>query len=430
MQGFLAASVRSVAGRVMGAMGALLSSYAVAQTLPIQESGLFFLSLGFAIFFSHALRFGLDSFALKKCAIFLTDARQHDFLSLVIACVLVSFCGGLLLFGLAQVFALLPLYEHATYLARALPAAMALAVVGVVANSLHAMGFVFTATVTDVALHYLLFSACLWWFPPTNATEALLYFAVCCVLVLCLQAFIAMGLYIRRGIALSGNLSKRLSAVDYREMYLTALPIWVIVIAQQFNMWGSQFISSAHVPEEDLAVLAVANRIAMVVPMMLIAINMVVSSGFASHYHKGELDKVEEILKSSLKLLSVASLAVFAVILLFGTDLLRVFGEEYTEARLILSILVCGQLVNAMTGPSGRLLLMSGFEKDFRNSTLLVTAAGLVLAVILVTHYGIYGAAVATAITVATQNLALAHLVHKRVQINVLGLYTSMFKRG
>jgi len=85
MQGFLGASFRSFSGRIIGAFSALVASFAVTSSLSITESGLFFLSLGFAIFFSHFLKFGLDTYVLKACSIFLSESKHSDFLSLVLA---------------------------------------------------------------------------------------------------------------------------------------------------------------------------------------------------------------------------------------------------------------------------------------------------------------------------------------------------------
>lgn len=430
MKGFLGASIRSFSGRILGALSALVASYSITSTLTIDESGLFFLSLGFAIFFSHALRFGLDSFALKKCAIFLSDENPRQYLSLVVACILVSLVGSLSFYGLGFVLEWSGVYEYARYIVLAFPAAMALAVVGIIANSLHAMGFVFTGTATNVALNYLLFTVCVWWFQPESAIEAFAYYFGSCVAALTLQLLVTVFLYRSREVEVAAFRGSWLSAVDYREMYLTAIPIWLIVISQQLNMWGAQFISAVYIDEAELALLAIAMRIAMMVPMILTSVNMVVSPKFASYYHNGEMDKVEDVLRRSLKLLSIVSLAIFGFIMIFGAALLSLFGEQYADARLMLSILVCGQLVNAMTGPSGRLLMMSGFERDIRNSTLVVTVLGLLLAVVLSRSFGAYGAAIATALTVATQNIALAYLVNSRVKINVLNIYASMLRPG
>ena len=428
MHNFLGASFRSFSARIIGALIALVASFTITSRLTIDESGLFFLGLGFAIFFSHILKFGLDTFVLKKCAIFLSESRYGDFLALLLASTFICVAGSLLFYLLSYVMEWMGIYEYTRYLILAIPAAIAMALLGIIAHSLHATGFVFIATVTNIALNYAIFSLCVWWLNPADAVEALKYFIACCLLALTIQIIISVFIFARSGIQIAALHKAGLPPVDYREVYQTTVPLWLVVISQQFNQWGAQFVSSVYVEEADLALLAIAMRLAMIVPMIMTSVNLVVSPRFASLFHKGEIKEIEAVLKKSLKLLAVASLVVFIVIILFGDNLLRIFGDQYVEAKLLLTILVCGHLFNALTGPVGRLLMMSGYEKDIRNSSIVVAILGIALAFVLVSWYGVYGAAVATAVTVAVQNVFLAYLVNSRLKISLLKIYSNILR--
>lgn len=429
MGGFLGASARSFAGRIIGALSALVASFAITSTLTISESGVFFLALGFAIFFSHILRFGLDTFSLKKCAIFLCDSRSDKFLSMVLACIILCILGSALFYFLSHVVAWLRIYEYARFVVLAFPAAVAMALMAIVAHSLHAIGFVFSGTVTNIACNYILFAICVWLAGPESAEAAIHFFSISCFLALGGQLALAAVLYARVDLWNTGYSEARLSKVDYKEIYLSAGPLWFVVISQQMNLWGSQFISSVYVDESDLALLAIAMRIAMIVPMILTSVNLVVSPRFASLYHDGNMEQIEVVLKKSLTLLALVSSLIFVFLMIFGSGLLRLFGEQYVTAKYLLSILVCGQLVNALTGPVGRLLMMSGFERDIRNTSLLVTVIGLFLAFVLTSAYGVFGAVVATAITIASQNIIFAVLVNSRLNLSLPRIYLSMIRR-
>jgi len=428
MRGFLGASFRSFIGRLTGALSALFASYSITSSLTIGESGLFFLSLGFAIFFSHILKFGLDTFVLKKCSILASESRHGDFLSMVLACAFISIVGSLLFYATTHVAEWLGVYEYTRYVILIFPAAIAMALMGIIAHSLHSMSFVFTGTITSTSINYVLLSLFVWTLSPADAVEAIMYFSAGCFIALAVQFVVAALLFHRKGFTFSKLREARLLRFDHHEIFRTTVPLWIVVISQQLNQWGAQFISSVYVEEGDLALLAIAMRIALIVSMILTSVNMVVSPKFASLYHAGEIDKIEAVLLRSLKLLTVVSVLVFTFIIFFGGDLLRVFGPQYVEARVMLSILVCGQLVNALTGPSGRLLMMSGFEKDIRNSSLVVTVLGLCLAFVLVRWYGVVGAAVATAVTISAQNIFLAYLVKSRVNISLLKVYANIFR--
>lgn len=428
MGGFLGAAFRSFSGRVLGAASALVAAYTVTSNLSISDSGIFFLCLGFAIFFAHLLTFGLDNFVLKKCAIFLNERSYPEFLSIVWVSVLVCIVGSVLIYLILYSADWVVSYKYMAYLLLIFPAGVTLALMGIVAHSLHASGFVFTGAFTNISLHYLLFSLFVWLLNPSDVNEVIFLFSIACLIILLIQIAVAIFLYTTKGIAFSAWKNVQLANVDYQEIYRTTLPLWMIIIAQQLNMWGAQFISSAHVAEADLALLAIAMRIASLVPMVLVAVNMVVSPKFAAHYHRGEMAKTEEVLTKSLKLLAVVCTAIFLVMILFGRDVLGIFGEQYMAAAGLLSILVLGQLVNGLTGSCGKLLTMSGFEKDVRNTSIIVAVIGLSVALVLVANYGVYGAAISTALTIATQNIAIACIVKKRLQINLLKIYSNFFR--
>jgi len=343
----------TVRRRILGALSALIAAYSVTNNLSVSDSGLFFLSLGFALFFSHFLRFGLDNFVMKKCAIYLSDSDHPAFLSIVLVSAVICILGSVLIYSVLYVSGPAITYEYMNYLLLAFPAALAIALLGIIAHSLHAAGFVFTGAATNTSLNYIIFSILIWMLDPPDAANVIVLFSTACYISLLIQISIALFIYTSRGIAFSTWKNVKVLDVDYKEIYRTTLPLWMVVIAQQLNQWGAQFISSVYVAEEQLALLAIAMRLALLVPMVLTAVNMVVSPKFAAHHHKGEKAETEAVLAKSLMLLAAVSSVVFLVMVLFGSDVLAIFGDKYVEAGTLLTILVCGQLVNAMTGPSG-----------------------------------------------------------------------------
>ena len=420
--------MRSFSGRILGALSALLAAHSVTSNLSVGDSGLFFLSLGFAIFFSHFLRFGLDNFVLKKCAIYLSEGSFREFLSLVSVSIAVCITGSVLIYMIIYASDGVITYDYMKYLLLVFPAAVAIALLGIIAHTMHASSFVFSGAITNTSIHYIIFTGLVWYSVPSDTSEVISLFILACYSALLVQIIIALFLYVLSGIKLSEWKKVEITTIDYREIYYTTLPLWIVVIAQQLNQWGAQFISSVYVKDEELALLAIAMRIALLVPMILTAVNMVVSPKFASLYHQGEIKKTEEVLAKSLQLLAAVSGFIFWCMVLFGANVLEIFGSKYVEAGGLLTILVCGQLVNALTGPSGKLLMMSGFEKDVRNTSVVVAVLGVLLALLLTSSYGIYGAAIATALTISIQNLGFAWLVKYRLQISLFRIYSRFFK--
>jgi len=102
-----------------------------------------------------------------------------------------------------------------------------------------------------------------------------------------------------------------------------------------------------------------------------------------------------------------------------------VFGEEYVQAAHLLQILIIGQFINVITGSVGYLLNMTGHEKDMRNVVFFSGPLALILGFVLTPLYGATGAAVATAIALASQNLLAVFMVKKRLGFNTLNLFNN-----
>jgi O-antigen/teichoic acid export membrane protein len=79
-----------------------------------------------------------------------------------------------------------------------------------------------------------------------------------------------------------------------------------------------------------------------------------------------------------------------------------------------------GQAVNVITGSVGYLLTMSGNERDLRFVTILSGITVVILTCTLTPLYGAIGATVATAFSLAMQNLMAVYFVKKRLGFNTL----------
>jgi O-antigen/teichoic acid export membrane protein len=94
-----------------------------------------------------------------------------------------------------------------------------------------------------------------------------------------------------------------------------------------------------------------------------------------------------------------------AFLLIYRSEILRLFGETAPEAEMALAILAVGQFTAAGVGATGYLLSMSGYERVESVNTLTVVILNVVLNYVLIQQYGIVGAGAATAISLGLLNL-------------------------
>ena len=160
-----------------------------------------------------------------------------------------------------------------------------------------------------------------------------------------------------------------------------------------------------------------ASRTARQAAFMLAAVNAIVAPLISGKIASGEREGLQRLVHLAAAMVFVPSLIVAVVLLSLSQWILGLFGPEYLDGQVALSVLVIGQLVNALTGPVGFLLSLGGHE---RRSTWVYgwcMLLNVVLNVVLISRYGITGAAAATSISLAIANLWLAVLVVRHLGI-------------
>lgn len=108
---------------------------------------------------------------------------------------------------------------------------------------------------------------------------------------------------------------------------------------------------------------------------------------------------------------------------LFPSQMLSLFGEEFSQQGTILfQILLAGQFANAVAGPNGVVMYMTGYHTDMfwiLLSTLAVSVAAIIL---LLQTMGVVGVAYATSLVMIFRNVVTTWQVRRR-----LGIDTTVF---
>ncbi len=102
------------------------------------------------------------------------------------------------------------------------------------------------------------------------------------------------------------------------------------------------------------------------------------------------------------------SLVMAAVVLALGKPMLALFGEGFDAGYPLLFLLVAGVVARAAVGPCESLLTMSGHQNACAAVFAITLALNIGLNVMLIPEYGLWGAAVATAIAMCFEAIALS----------------------
>ena len=107
------------------------------------------------------------------------------------------------------------------------------------------------------------------------------------------------------------------------------------------------------------------------------------------------------------------SLILAILLIVFADRVLGLFGSEFVAARGEMTVLILGQLVNVGAGSVGYLMKMTGHHNQCAYVFGFSAILNLLLNAILIPFWGIMGAAIATALSMAIWNIWLHQLVVK-----------------
>ena len=162
----------------------------------------------------------------------------------------------------------------------------------------------------------------------------------------------------------------------------------------------------------------VIQKTASLLTVVLLANNVVAAPIFARLYHSGQFDELRRV--SALFAISVSSLSslIYLSYIGFGHSILSLFGSSYPSLTGELQILATGYFIDALCGPAGILLLLSGHEQLQWKIAALILIVRIALQMVLLPLFGFAGAVVASAFSQALGPIILCILIRRMIGVN------------
>ncbi len=173
---------------------------------------------------------------------------------------------------------------------------------------------------------------------------------------------------------------------------------------------------------EEAGLYTVAQRIAMLAGFVLMAANYIVSSRISALHASCEKTALQKLLTQCALLIFFGTIAITAFAALFAEFLLGLFGQEFTASSNALYLLLAGQVVTALAGPVGNLMVMTDYHRQAMYILSFTVAFNIAANYVLIGMFGIEGSAMATAVTSVLWSLGALLYITKK-----LGLDPSVF---
>lgn len=204
------------------------------------------------------------------------------------------------------------------------------------------------------------------------------------------------------------RLLRRAPAADpprLREVLLFSFPlIWTQLVS-----WGVRqqeiLVAAYFLPAAQVGLYGASLKTAALVGFTLQATNAIFSPLLAHLHGTGELEHLRSLYRTVARWCFTLALPIFLGCLLFGHELLGLWGPEFVAAWPALVLLAGAQLVNVSTGAAGSMLIMGARQKIELANSILALILGLALDILLIPRFGILGAAVGAGVSMSAVNL-------------------------
>lgn len=245
---------------------------------------------------------------------------------------------------------------------------------------------------------------------PASGRSALALFAATSIIVALLQAA-----------RLKAVVPARLRGVTPRfetRTWLTAAVPFALVAAIDVLMRQTDLLMvGGLLPPAEVGRYAVASRMATLVTLSMLGINMLAASAYADLYRRGEIEAMQQLARRLAHGMFWPALGVAFGLVVAGNWLLSWFGPGFQAAYAPMLILICGCLVNVGAGSVGYLANMTGHQWQAVRIQGVSVALNFGLNALLIPPFGLIGAAIATAISTGLANIGLHIVVARRIGV-------------
>lgn len=192
---------------------------------------------------------------------------------------------------------------------------------------------------------------------------------------------------------------------EYRKIFAFSLPLTLAASIQYLVSWTDILLLGVFVSPDQVGWYQAAFQTSVLLIIVLQAANSIFPSVAADLHEFGHRERLHRVYSAVTRWVTYLTVLGLAFLLVYTKELLSIFGTSVQSAQTALAILAVGQTINAVVGPTGYLLVMTGYERLQLANNLVTAVLNLILNLVLIQAYGIVGAAIATAFSLALMNI-------------------------
>lgn len=193
------------------------------------------------------------------------------------------------------------------------------------------------------------------------------------------------------------NINKKVK--DTKNIYLFA-----IGVCQQIFVWQGSILTFIFFQNDDISIIVVSQRTALIISFILITINAVNAPKFARFYAVADFVSIKRLAINSTILAISFGVIVSFFMFVYAENILYFFGQEYSYETDKLKILILGQIFSCIAGPVGTILLMTNNYKLAAISSIIAISISFVFVLVFGDFIGLNAVPVSIVLSLFLKN--------------------------
>ena len=204
---------------------------------------------------------------------------------------------------------------------------------------------------------------------------------------------------------------------ETKKLLRFSIPLLLALFLNLLIRWTDTLMLGYFRSPEEVGIYNAAMRTAWLTSVILVSSHAIFAPIISELHHKKEIKKLENLFKTVTKWTYTISCPMFFLVVFLSKEIMSVFGQEFVAGWGSLIILAFALLVNSSAGAVGLLLTMSGKQDLIMYDSIGICLLNIVLNYLLISPYGILGAAIASGISLIVFNLLV--LLQVRILLRI-----------
>lgn len=203
------------------------------------------------------------------------------------------------------------------------------------------------------------------------------------------------------------------ASAGFGDLFKSSIPIGLSALSFFLMSWLDGVVLAQFFPEEVVGKYAIAYRVALLGSFALLSINSALGPRITAFHADHDSDRIISETRKSTKLGFWITIPLILITLIFPRTILGIFGEDFVSAYPAMLILLAGQFINTVMGPTGIVLQLTGHQRIFKNIVLFTVIFNIIANYLIIPVYGIIGAAIVNSASILIWKLWSTFMVRR-----------------